>query len=207
MKSKTQILDKLLTPSWLSGLIAVAGGLIVTFGVIIAFNVNSSQAHQQLIGWEDTSTPALALPGQDLGDASGNNSLQSTWPLLGFWAVVGLIVYFAAESAMRSLQNAEELREELSYVHVRRDLLIKVTLESLLLRLVAAVVLVFSVEAFFKRIIPYSITAAQAASSDPISPGAVLYTLLSFCMVVLSLHLLTVFLRLTAGRARLFSVR
>jgi hypothetical protein len=204
MKSKNQIIDKLLTPSWLSALVAVAGGFAVSVGVIVAFSFNNSQVQQQLTAWQDTSASVLTLPGQ-APPGSDNNSLQNTWPLLGFWAVIGLVVYFVVEEGIKTFHNADELRKELNYVHARRDLMIKSQAISILIRLAASVVLIFFIETFFKRVIPYSITAAHASLSDLKSFNAGLYVLLSFCMIALSLHLLTLLLRLAAGRPRLFS--
>src|SRR5260221_652466 len=45
-------LTELLLPSWLSGLIAVAGGLFIAGGVIAAFSFHSSSIQQQLVGWQ-----------------------------------------------------------------------------------------------------------------------------------------------------------
>lgn len=204
MPTKTPTVDKLLTPSWLSGLIAVAGGLVVTAGVLLAFSFNNSQAQQQLTTWQNTSAPALTLPGQS-PPGTDNNSLQNTWPLLGFWMVIGLVVYFVVESAAHAMGEAAEIKKELKYVHVRRDTLLRSTLSSVTLRFLAAVVWLLLIEVFFKRVIPYSITAAHASASDPLSLNAFLYALLSFVMVVLGLHLQVILARLCAGRARLFS--
>ncbi|HTB49039.1 MAG TPA: hypothetical protein VK712_03070, partial [Verrucomicrobiae bacterium] len=102
--NKTSELDKkltdiLLTPSWLSGLIAVFSGLLLTVGVIIASSVDSSQVQQQLVTLQNTTAPALTLPGGTVPNAS-NNVLQTSWPLLVFWGFVGLAVYFVVEAVV-----------------------------------------------------------------------------------------------------------
>ncbi len=202
-KNNSQNIDKLLTPSWLSGLIAVTIGLAVTIGVILSYSFNNSQIQQQLANLQNTPSPALTLPGQT--PPSSNNTLQNTWPLLGFWGAIGLVVYFLAETVIKLLRDFAELKRELDYVHARRDIMIKTTAEYLLLRLVAVIIWLIFINVFFKRIIPYSITAAYASASDLRSLSAFLYELLSFSMIVFSMHLHTIFLRLSLRRPRVFS--
>jgi len=194
------------TPSWLSGLIAVASGLIMVVGVIVAFSFSNSQVQQQLVALQNTTVPALTQPGQN---PPGNDarSLQNTWPLIAIWAVVGLVVYFVVEAIVNAVRSVTELRQQLDYVHAERNALLRVTVESLVIRLLAAVLWLVFIELFLKRIIPYSITAAHASASDLHSLNAALYALLSFAMVALSLHLHAIFLRLLVRKPRVFSAR
>jgi amino acid transporter len=206
MKKKEKTVDKLLQPSWLSGLIAVLAAILVTFGVIVAFNFNNSQIQQQLTSWQNTTAPAaLTLPGQS-PSSDTTNSLQDTWPLIGFWMIIGLIAYFAVEAAVRGLSEVAEFRRELDYVHARRGALIRSAVEAVFIRLLAAILWIIFIEFFFKRVVPYSILASHATASDPISPVSFVYAALSFSLIALSLHLHTIFLRLMAGRVRLFSI-
>ncbi len=200
-----RLFDALLTPSWLSGLIAIAAGLVVTIGVVLAFSFNTSQIQQQLGNLQNTSKQSvLTLPGQTPPGTTAN-SLQNTWPLLAFWGVVGLVVYFIVETIAKAISNAAALREELYYVHAKRDTLIKMTVEYLVIRLIIVAFWLIFIDLFLKRIIPYSITASHAAASDPKSLSAFLYILLSFVMIAGSLHLHAIFLRLIARRPRVFS--
>src|SRR5579884_3679658 len=162
------------TPSWLSGLIAVASGLIMVVGVIVAFSFSNSQVQQQLVALQNTTVPALTQPGQN---PPGNDarSLQNTWPLIAIWAVVGLVVYFVVEAIVNAVRSVTELRQQLDYVHAERNALLRVTVESLVIRLLAAVLWLVFIELFLKRIIPYSITAAHASASDLHSLNAALY--------------------------------
>jgi hypothetical protein len=200
-----KLLIALFTPSWLSGLLAVTTGLVVTVGVIVLFSLHNSQVQQQLVGLQNTAQQsALTLPGEAPPNA-GTNSLQNTWPLLAFWSVIGFIVYFVIETIVKALSNFAELQDELHYVHAKRDVLLKTTIEYLLLRIVAAVVWLVFIDIFFKRIIPYSITAAYASASSPLSFNSFLYALISFVMIALSMHAHAIFLRLALRRPRVFS--
>jgi len=199
-------LIRIFTPSWISSLIAVLAGLIVTLGVIIAFNFNSSQIQQQLISYENTNTkqPALTLPGQ-APPPEETSSLQNTWPLIAFWAVVGLIVYFVAESIYNVINNAEEFTKELNYVHAKRDLIIRTAIENIVLRIVIAILWLFFIDLSLKKILPNSINTAQQAATNPHLIQSILYGAASFIMIVVSAHLNIVFLRLVMRRTRIFS--
>jgi hypothetical protein len=205
MKTKNSSLDKLVNPSWLSGLIAITAGLFVTISVIAVFSFNNSQVQQQINSWETHISQNLTLPGQN-PPGTTTNSLQNTWPLLGFWAVTGLVIYFIVEAIARSLHDLEFFKAELNYVHAPRDQLLRGIVEMIALRLISAAILIVFIQTFFKRIVPYAITAGHAAASNLLNLTNILYAVLSFCVIVLSLHFATILLRLTAGRPRLFSL-
>jgi hypothetical protein len=201
---ESKLFDKLLTPSWLSGLIAIVAGLVVVVGVGLAFSSTGGALQQQLIDLQNTKQQStLTVPGQTI-DAP-KNSLQTSWPLLAFWAVIGLIVYFIVEEVIAIGRNTSELKAELGYVHASRQRLIRGTVQRLAVRIGALVLWLVFIEVFFKRIIPYSITAAQAATADLVSLQGLYYELLAFTMIALSFHIHTIFLRIVVRKPRVFA--
>lgn len=199
-----QALLKVLTPSWLSGLIAVVIGLAITLGVIIGFSMNNSAVNQQLTAWQqDQPEPDRTEPGEYI--ETPQPTLQTTWPLMVVWAVTGLFVYSIAAAIIRSLTRAAELKASLKYVNAKPDIMLKTAVEHLLLRLIAGIVLIVLATVFMQQIVPYAITAALASAGDLVSVTGVAYALLAFTVLVLGLHLQAIFLRLTFGRIRIFS--
>lgn len=199
-----KIIGILLSPSWLSGLVAVIAGLVISVGVIIAFNANNSSITQQLTSWQQ-SQPADAIKPFVRDPEANKPTLKNSWPLLIVWSIIGLAVYTIAATIIHSISKAEEVRESLGYVNANRDKIIKLEAEQILLRVLAAITLGILISLFIKTVVPYSITAAHASASDLISLTGALYALLSFAIVVVSLHLQTIFLRMSLGRIRLFS--
>ena len=200
-----RLVGSLLTPSWLSGLLAVVAGLIISVGAIGAFEAHNSQLQQQLLAWQQSKPQAaLTTPDQTLPQ-NDHPSLKSSWPLLLIWSLAGLAVYVVAAAIVHSFTRAEEFRESLEYVHARPRAALETTAEHLLLRLLAAIMLVGFTIAFWHQIVPYSITAAHASAADLLSLYGGLYALLSFALVVICWHVETVLLRLALGRARVFS--
>ena len=198
-------LQLLLGPSWLSGLLAVAGGLLVTVGVILIFSLHNSGVQQQLTAWQlNKPQRALTTPDQILAE-NDHPSLSQSWPLIVIWAGAGLAVYVVAAAIVSSLRNAAELRESLDYVNAKPHELLKEAVEHAALMVMAAVLLVLLTLGFIKKVVPYAITAAHAAAGDLLSLSGILYAFLAFAVVVISLHLAAILLRLTTGRLRIFT--
>jgi len=200
-----KLISQLLTPSWISGLVAIVVGMVISVGVLVTFELNNSALQQQLVAWQSTKpAPALTQPGQSVPE-NDKPTLKGSWPLLLFWSGAGLIVYFIAMGVIHNLTRAEELRESLGYVNARPERTVAETAEHLVLRLVAFVFLVILMVIFVKRIIPYSITIVHASASDLFSGYGVGYLLLAFALIVVSMHIQVIFLRLSAGRTRILT--
>ncbi len=202
-----EALNQILSPSWISGLIAVFAGLVVAGGVIIAFSFNNSQIQQQLTAWQH-STPvdekALATPDQVVQE-NDKPTLKGSWPLLIFWSLLGLVVYVIATSITKSIKDAEAFRESLDYVHADKHLLLQGAAQHIALRLTILGLWALFTVMFFKRVIPYSITAAHASAGELLSFQGVTYALVAFLTIALSMHLHAIFMRLSIGKARVFT--
>lgn len=201
----SKLINQLLTPSWLSGLVAVMIGLTISVGVIVTFELNNSALQQQLIAWQSTKPPrALTQPGQLLPE-NDKPSLKGSWPLLIFWSAAGLVVYAVATSIIRNLTRAEAMRESLDYVNAQPARTLAESAEHLFLRLIATILMLVLGIVFIRQVVPYSITAAHASAADVFSVDGLLYAVLAFALIVVTLHGLTILLRLSFGRARVFN--
>lgn len=198
-----KLIGLLLSPSWLSGLIAIVVALVMSAGVVIAFSANNSSVQQQLISWQQNQPKQEKIYTPDPN--ANKPTLKNSWPLLIVWSIIGLIVYTIAGAIIHSISKAEKLHESLGYVNVDRDKMIKLTAEHILLRVLAALSLGALISVFFKVVVPYSVTAGHASAADVASANGFLYMVLAFAIVFFSLHLQTIFLRLSLGRVRMFS--
>lgn len=192
-----------LTPSWLSGLIAVSAGLALTIGAIIVFSLHNSSFEQQLVIFQSsTPQPSLTAPGQ-APPGSNNNTIQNTWPVILFWASVGLGVYFLIETITHFVSTEREVLQEINYVHADRHKIIKTNVELLIFRLLVLIFWVIFINVFFKRLIPYAVTAASVSASDLASLSGLIYGLLAFGLVAIGCHINVLFLRLYLRRTRI----
>lgn len=197
-----KFLSLLLTPSWASGLIAVIVGLVLSLGVIGAYSLNNSAVQRQLNVWQqEQPQKELTKPGE-IVTADPTPQLKDSWPLLIVWAGVGLIVYVIAAAMVHALSDAEALRESMGYVHADPAKTLEITIGHIILRLLAFAGLVAVVIAFYREVIPYCITAAHAAAGDLLSLEGLLYGILAFAVAALGVQIITIFLRMSLGRAR-----
>jgi hypothetical protein len=199
-----RLLGSLLSPSWLSGLVVVIIGLVITLGTFITFNFDTSAIQQQLVSWQQNqperplTTPYESLP-------SSKPTLQNTWPLLLVWGIVGLVVYAVAINVTRALSDAAKLRQTMDYVNALPKAMLEFVVGHIALRVLAVLMAAGLLWLFFKQTIPYSITAAHASAVEPASLNGFVYALLSFAIVVVHLHLIIIFARLATGRPRVFA--
>jgi hypothetical protein len=200
-----RLLGLLLTPSWLSGLVAVVLSLVISVGVIGTFEAHNSLLQQHLLSFQQSKPQRALTKPSDALPQNDHPSLKTTWPLLLIWSLVGLLVYIMAASIIHSAGQAEDLRESLDYVNARPRAVLASTAEHIVMRVVATILFIIFTFEIWHQVIPYSITAAHASAADVWSLDGGLYALVSFVVIGASLHIDTILLRLALGRARVFS--
>jgi hypothetical protein len=192
-----------LAPSWLSGLVVVLSGLIVTAGAIITFSLNNSAFKQDLIGWEQSHTnTGLSVTGQSLQPV--NPTLANSWPLILVWAVVGLVTYIIAAAIVRFILETVQVRRQLDYVHANPRLMVEYIIEHLVMRLIAALLLVTLVMLFVYHTLPYVISASRTSVNYSWSLNGARYAAISFILTALCTYAGSILLRLTLGQKRVF---
>jgi len=196
-------LRAVLAPSWLSGLVIVLAGLIVTGGAIITFSLNHSAFKQDLIGWEQGHSNSLSITGQSTQAVSP--TLANSWPLIIVWAGVGLITYTVAVAIVRFVLETIEFRRQLDYVHADRTSMLEVTVEHLVTRIVASLLLIMTVLLFVYHLFPDAISAGRTSAADKFTASGLKYAAFAFIMTAICIYFATVFLRLALGKARVFS--
>lgn len=194
---------ELLTPSWLSGLIAIIAGLVISVGVIAVFSFHNSQIERQLVAYQSTIPQAtLTTPYQTINPVP--ETVKNTWPLIVFWAAIGLVAYFVVDALVKLMAGIRDFRKELNYVHTDKHSLAVTTIEYLTLRLLAVLAWFLFARYFFKTVLPRCILLSHEAAANILLMKNFGDALLAFLIVVLSLHLLTILLRLAFRRTRLF---
>jgi hypothetical protein len=201
-------LRALLTPSWLSLLLAVMVGFGIVAWVIVSFTLRHSGYTSQLLlhpNSNEIAQPVLTLPGQNPPGVNTTNSLQNTWPLIAFWAVVGLVVYFIVDMALNMINNFHEFEQELNYVHAKRNMILKATIELLIIRVIIVFLWLYFLNLFFKWLIPAAINLAHNSVQAINLYHAGLDVLYACLILIASMHLNAIFIRLILRRSRVFS--
>lgn len=195
---------KVVKPSWLSGLLSIVAGLVVAGGSIITFSLKHSAFTSDLLSWEQSRAhTTLSVAGQSTQNV--NPSLANSWPLIIIWGFVGLLTYVIAAAIIRFILQTLQLRRELDYVHADPILMLKVTAEHIVMRIVAAILLICMTVFFIYRILPFAINAGHQSVDHHLTPAAAGYAVISFLLVTIGIHIGTILLRLLFGRARVYT--
>lgn len=198
-----QILQ-LLTPSWVVNVIGIAVAVLVTAAGIVVSQYQGSELQQQIFANQanvDTQTTAGAY--ESITNNVAENSFLGSLPLLLTWAAVGLVVYFFSMSIARSFGSAASLREQLGYVHLSRQEVLRQTFISLGIRLAATVGWFIFIKFSLSVLVPYALAAASIAAQE-FSLQSVGYAVLSATVLYVMVALHAVFLRLIVLKPRLF---
>lgn len=193
----------LLTPSWIVNFVGLSLGILATGAVIVLARYQSSDLRSQVFEVQasrDNSSAAY----QNLTDFIANNHVLGAAPLLILWACVGLVVYYFALAIARSFGNAVNLHDQLKYVHVSRQQLVREALQKLGIRVAAVAGWFIFIKLTLSIFWPYALTAAYVAS-ESLSLQSVGYVLLAVLVIYLTVWGHAIFLRLIAQKSRLFS--
>jgi hypothetical protein len=195
---------ELFTPSWLSLLICIVSALTLCAWVVLTLILKNG-GYSQLILHPNgihTQQSVLTLPGQTV--AESGNSLQNTWPLIVFWGFIGLIVYFVVDLLISLVNDVKRFNRQLDYVHAKRDAMIKTTIETLGVRLVAVILWLFFLDYFSKRIIPHCINLSHHSIHAGNIFHAVGDIIVALVIIAVCMHINTIFLRIAVRKSRVF---
>src|SRR4051812_19190845 len=87
-----QLIGTLLSPSWLSGLVAVIGSLGIIALILASLNFHGSSL-QQVLDAHRTINTGVTSNFKAVDDKLSSSTLLSNIPLFIFWAAVGFIAY------------------------------------------------------------------------------------------------------------------
>jgi hypothetical protein len=205
MKNQDRNLERIgqtLLPSWLELTVAVIIAVIVGAGAFLSKIINSSTDFQggvSLLG----SSASTSI--QRVTDNLAQNTFVSNLPLIFFWGAVGFVVYSSAIHISSIFSEAEELREEMGFVHSSRQALVNDAIVRLIVRTVAVIAWAFYIKLFIDVIIPYSLAAFQVSFNSVMWSDKILYSLLAAAVMIFGLHIHVMLLRIITLRSKLLS--
>jgi hypothetical protein len=200
-----RLVEVTFSPSWLSLIVAVLVAVGIVAWVILSFELKKTGYEQILVHPRGGgSQSVLTLPGQSYS-GSNTNSLQNTWPLIAFWGIIGLFVYILLENVYNVIHSFKEVNDEMYFMHAKRDLLVKSTIELIVFRLVSVIAWLFFMDYFFKRIIPMAINYSRNSVHAINLSSSILDVVVALVVLLVAMHINTIFLRLALKRPRIFS--
>ncbi len=191
----------MLTPSWLSGLLSVASGIIVIGVESLVVHLKGSSLEQLILAIHSVGGIAAGSY-QSITSNLDNIAVINDLPLFILWAGVGSIVYVFAVKVYRGFTSVADTEERMHYVHANSKAVLKEALTHLAVRLLALAILIAMVLAFIHIALPYSLMLAIRFGQN-LSLQNMLYALLGVFIVAACLSLMVSDLRLLALRLRL----
>src|SRR5690606_12812645 len=162
-----KLLGSLITPSALSGMICILISLFAVGGVVALTNYQGSSFQQDVQRFQNhASRENLENDFVDINSDFEQNILIDRAPVMVFWMFVGALVYLILSGIIGAVSSANQLEEEMHYIHAKRNELIKLVLTKSAIRLVVLAAWFGFILLFFKILLPYCLAASRVGGSN-----------------------------------------
>lgn len=198
---------KYLSPSYLNIIVITLLSLLVVVVTVIS-TANNSQSLYVLLAGETTSQNDITYYHDFFSDAAlqiSNNRFTDGLPVTIFWMILGLTTYLIILSVSTTIKMLTRTKRELKYVHVTKRQYLKTLVTELLVRGIAGAILLVGLYLFFKFVLQYILYLCHHAGLVLNSATGILYSLEALILCILSFHIITVFLRFTSLKPRIFA--
>jgi len=203
---KLKRLTILLTPSLLSGSIAIVLSVIILLTTTWSYSVGSGAIYNLLFG-KNSSVELIRTSKSSISAFTNtifDNSILNKVLYFAFWMLVGLVVYIVLYLLIKGTSSAIEDAREATYANIGKDEVARsFGLRAGLHLLVLAGWAIYWV-VFARIVFPFSILATHSGLSELPHMTGWLFSLLGLAVLTLSLHIHVVFLRLLVLRVRLY---
>ena len=199
-----RLYEDLLLPSWFSGFAAVSIGMLLVMGTI-ALTIFGNTVQQSLLGLQHVYTQSsVGAKVSTISDNFASNSYLNNILLFLLWGSVGLMVYSVVQGIVTELSRANGLVQELRFAQVDRHTILREALlrETVKVVAFAAWWIIFRYAIF--KLTPFTIATAHTSATHLTNVADWGRSLLAIVLCILAVHILTVLMRLSFLRARVF---
>ena len=203
-KNSRRLFYSLLQPSLLSGFIAVLLGITIFLGpyLLLHFGTTAQEGFLGLnVAYQHSS---LTTVSHVVSISFLGNQYVGHAVFIAFWGAVGLVIYLLVFGMLHRMENFMSLVSELGYAHVVRHQFFIYHISRGILRIIAVIAWCLLLPFFIYKLIPFGIATAQISALHSVSVGNWLFSVLICGLCILTIHALTVLLRLMVLRPRLF---
>ena len=203
VSNNKKLLKDLVLPSWLSGLTACTTTVAI-IGLTVTLTHLGGTVQQSLLGLKNVYTQSpLGTTLQTVSANYATNTYLNNVLLFILWASVGLMVYSIVQAILTEFGNVHNFLREIRYInggqHILRDTLVRLLIKVLAF---ASWWILFRYTIF--NLAPYTIAAAHTSAVRPVDLIGWAHCLLAALLCILAVHGLTILLRLSVLRARVF---
>lgn len=199
-----RLFKDLVLPSWLSGLLAISVSVIL-IGLTVALTHFSNTVKQSLLGLQHVSTQSsVGAKAIMVSDNFASNAALNNVLIFLLWGSIGLMVFSIVQAILTEVRRANNVIRELNYVNADRRSILREAFMRETIKVIAFVLFWLLVRYAIYTAAPYTIAVAHTLAVHPgeiATWGRIIYAAL---LCILTLHILTVLLRLTFLRPRMF---
>jgi hypothetical protein len=203
--STKSVTDQVLEPTLFSGLATALVACLVMF--VQYFSKFGSYSLYGYVFGTDSSIALIQSADSSIKAVTdtvfGNTDLNKVL-FFGFWMLVGLCIYVILSSFIKGYEEISDFIHEWGYVHALRKRLAENVLTRIAARAVIAIIGFFFILLFLRFLLPLARLCTIVAGGQLTSLNGILYALLAFSILWLSLHVQVVLLRLFFLRVRLW---
>jgi hypothetical protein len=199
-----KLLGVLLRPSISSALIAVTTGTFLIAYPYFSLHAGDF-ARENIIGLHEAyKRTQIGESADHIGAVLSQSSLLNNLLLFLMWGSVGLVVYLIVQSLLNGLKGADDVVHEFGYVHADWRKIVIATIWRAVVRLSALAAWWIIVRFAIFQLVPFTWSLAHLTAENELSLINWRNSLLAALACMLVLHMLTILLRLTLLRPRLF---
>ena len=199
-----RLFEELILPSWLSGLFAITSSILL-IAATVALTHFGNTVQQSALGLRQVYTQSpIGAKAIMVSDNFASNAALNNVLLFLLWGSVGLLVYSIVQAILTEFKRANNVIQELHYVNADRHTILQEAFIRETIKVVAFILfwLLFRYAIF--KLTPYTIVTAHTLAVHPSTMDSWNHALLAAVLCMCTLHLLTVLLRLTLLRTRVF---
>ena len=196
----------MLRPSLASWVAILGGSLLIMAGVALAYLNETGLFYEYLFG-PDSSATLISSASSTIAafnETVFGNPLLNKFLFFLFWMIVGLVVYVVISSIGEGLSDAEQAVESSMYVHAQRRKIAANFQLKVILRLIAAALLVIFISFFWRILLPFAVLASRIVAGDANRASNWIYGFSGYIVLGGSLYIGLVLLRFFALKPRLY---
>ena len=197
----TKPLVKLIQPSQLSMMVCSLTGLVVV-GVLLFGLLSKNDIYQQYILSLEESPSGIYGGYEQAKDQINSSKIAADSSVFLVWAIVGMVAYYIVVGLVAVATGVYSFLDHLRYKGINKKSLLHDALLGLLIRIVAAVVLIFLLRLVISEVVPRVI--AMFSGIDTFSVQMLVPLGVTFVACVVLVHTAIVLARLFLLRTRVF---
>lgn len=183
--------------------ILIATFLLVALFVYVLFATLSGDGYMQQY-FDILRSNSDAIKQYDLLSAQINsNSLAGNTAVFTFWSTIGLLAYYLVYFLVLSEKNTAKFMKQLFQRDTDKEQILEYTFAQMAIRVGSVILLVTAINFFIHKILPYIIVALNFSAQSTITELFV-YTGAVFVLLTIFGHVITILIRGTLLRQRLF---